>query len=244
MEYKELISEMVSKSKLTLREISDKARDRGVSIDPSYISKLQTGKQPPASEEVSRTIAEICNSDPDELIWEGYMEKAPTVIREFINNTLDYYRNLSINLLKQQLPKEIVKIAVEDISKKTPLQFIREINKMNLNSLEFDNNSFIIKSDIGEDKIIFANFTYQMEDESMSPLIPNGSKVTIIQKHVFKNGDLALMINENNNYLLRRLVLVEDKYFLIAENKNFETLVYDKEAIKLIGIVDSITYKL
>lgn len=81
MGYKELLSDLVKNSGLTLREIADKCKELGISIDPSYISKLQTGKQAPPSDEVSRILAEALGADPIELIWLSYTEKAPDEIK-------------------------------------------------------------------------------------------------------------------------------------------------------------------
>lgn len=83
LSYKKLLSELVKNSGLTLRDIADRCRERGVSIDPSYISKIQTGKQAPPSDEVSRVLAEVLESDPIELIWLGYVEKAPEEIKGY-----------------------------------------------------------------------------------------------------------------------------------------------------------------
>ena len=86
MQYKELLSSLVKKSGLTLREIADKCKEHGQSIDPSYISKLQTGKLPPPSEEVSRALALVTGGDTDELVWLSFVEKAPMETRQGLRN--------------------------------------------------------------------------------------------------------------------------------------------------------------
>lgn len=84
MQYRELLAEYVAKSKMTLREIAEECKVRGEPIDPSYISKLQTGRLPPPSEEVSRVLAEVLGGDANKLVYLGYLEKAPSIIRQLL----------------------------------------------------------------------------------------------------------------------------------------------------------------
>jgi transcriptional regulator with XRE-family HTH domain len=85
MRYHELLSQYIKNSGLTLRQISAECEKHGISMDSSYISRMQTGKVPPPSEEVSRTIATICNQDPQPLIMQGYIDKAPEPIQKLLN---------------------------------------------------------------------------------------------------------------------------------------------------------------
>lgn len=86
MKYKELLSELVKNSGLTLREIAEKCKEHNLLIDPSYISKLQTGKQAPPSNDVSRTLAEVLGGDPLKLSWLGFIEKAPYDIQQSLRD--------------------------------------------------------------------------------------------------------------------------------------------------------------
>ena len=86
MSYSEILSELVKKSNLTLRELADQCKLKGLSIDPSYISKLQNGKQPPPSEEISMVLASILGDDSERLVWAGYLEKTPERVRNLIEN--------------------------------------------------------------------------------------------------------------------------------------------------------------
>ena len=55
-------------------------------IDPSYISKLQTGKQAPPSEEASRILAKVLGGNLIDLLWLGFIEKAPIEIKQLFND--------------------------------------------------------------------------------------------------------------------------------------------------------------
>ena len=68
----------------------------GVSINPSYISKLRTGKQPPASDDVNIAIAKACGFEKqiEDFLFEAYLEKSPEYIKI-------YYLKLLISLVIQ-----------------------------------------------------------------------------------------------------------------------------------------------
>ncbi|QOS98147.1 helix-turn-helix domain-containing protein [Brevibacterium sp. JNUCC-42] len=85
MRYSDLLREYIEKSNLSLTQISDSLRERGYSTHKGHISKLQNGKLPPASEELSRALAEITGGDPYALIIAAYEEKAPEEVKKIFN---------------------------------------------------------------------------------------------------------------------------------------------------------------
>ncbi|OCT12526.1 hypothetical protein A8709_32410 [Paenibacillus pectinilyticus] len=86
MGYAELLSDYIEKSGLSLGEIAIRLKGKEIKIDRSYISKLKNGTKPPASEDVSRAIAEVTGGDPDELILTGYLEKAPEEVKKIVQD--------------------------------------------------------------------------------------------------------------------------------------------------------------
>lgn len=87
--YKDLLAYYIKKSKMTLRQIAYYCEEKGQKIAPSYISKLQNGHLPPPSEDVSRVLAEVLNGNPETLIYLGYIEKAPSIIRQKLTSEYD-----------------------------------------------------------------------------------------------------------------------------------------------------------
>lgn len=85
MDYAKLLSAYIEKSELSLRRIAELCNKKGFSIDHSYISKLKNGKMPPPSEELSRVLAEVLGGDPETLVIEGYIEKAPEEIKKLLS---------------------------------------------------------------------------------------------------------------------------------------------------------------
>lgn len=80
MPYSKLLQAYIDKSGLTLDEITERCKARGIDIHPTYISKLRNGTRPAPSEEISRVLAEVLEGNPDELIFEGYLSKTPLPI--------------------------------------------------------------------------------------------------------------------------------------------------------------------
>lgn len=85
MNYSDLLKSYIKKSRLTLDEISEELNKKGLSASRQYLSRLQNGKNSPASEELSRAIAEITGGDPGELIVAAYLEKAPEEVKKRIH---------------------------------------------------------------------------------------------------------------------------------------------------------------
>jgi len=53
MSYSKLLQAYIDKSGLTLDEITERCKAKGIDIHPTYISKLRNGTRPAPSEEIS-----------------------------------------------------------------------------------------------------------------------------------------------------------------------------------------------
>lgn len=84
MRYSDLLSKYIEDSGLSLGEIAIRLSNKGIKIDRSYISKLKNGNKPPASEEITRALAEVTGGDTDALLLAGYIEKAPDEIKPIL----------------------------------------------------------------------------------------------------------------------------------------------------------------
>ncbi|OXM87077.1 helix-turn-helix domain-containing protein [Paenibacillus rigui] len=89
MAYAQLLEQYIQKSGLSLTDITDRLKEKGITIDRSYISKLKSGAKLPASVEITRALAEITGGDPDVLINVGVIDRAPEEIKAFITEIED-----------------------------------------------------------------------------------------------------------------------------------------------------------
>lgn len=85
MNYANLLRYYIKESRLTLDEISEKLEGFGIKATKPYLSKLQNGKTPPASDKLNKALAEITGGDVQKLMWAAFIEKAPEEIKGFFS---------------------------------------------------------------------------------------------------------------------------------------------------------------
>lgn len=97
--YAELLSKYIENSKLSLGEISLKLASKNIKVDRSYISKLKNGNKPPASEELTRALAEITGGDVNKLIIAGQMERLKPILEELGEKGFEEFLNSVIGFM-------------------------------------------------------------------------------------------------------------------------------------------------
>ena len=250
MSYAEMLDKMISESELSLRQISKLCSQFDITITPSYISQLKNGKLPPPSPEVSLALAKVCNSKTQsQLVFQGYMEKAPDVIKEYMlasselnrimleslckadnksmsNESIAYLKNLDVLSSLEMSSKYI-----NSNTKMDPAELIREITL---------SSGGLSKIQAQGDMINFF-----LGDTSMSPTIPLHSYVYILptKLELLKERDvIAFYPNNRKQATLRRIFFSNDKILLIPEDKTFQIFMIDNfEEIDYIGKV--VSYK-
>ena len=225
MGYKETLSRMIDESKLKLKEIAEKCEALGVKINPSYISRLQTGNQAPASDEVNTAIATVCGGDVDQFRFEAFVEKSPELVKEFIIEVTNYFRETTKHILKTQVPEALWPMVLQQVENMTDYQIIKGFINMN-KSIDSNNNVTIGP---------------KMEDNSMEPRIPNGAILQIDKDSQINNGDYVLIEIKENNFLIRRIVFTNDKLFLLPENSSYDCLECYRNEVRLLGKVKGFT---
>ncbi|WHH57289.1 LexA family transcriptional regulator [Petroclostridium sp. X23] len=250
MAYYELFSNLIENSGLSHKDISDKCKLLGVSISPSYISQLKSGKIPAPSDEVSKAIAEVCNGNGNELILEAYLDKAPNSLITFINNMKEIVLFTTLQFIKSQMEKdqfEIYETEIINQSNKQPLSsFILEANNTNFvqSDMSFDECNFTMIDDMYNVNISTNQpVGFTVKDNAMKPFINKDSIVTFDKKETYSNGDIVGFIIDKE-VLVRRLYKKNDLLILSADNYEFEPLIYKLNDIKILGKVRQFTTKL
>lgn len=244
MSYKNVLSEMVEKSGLTLREIAEKCKEYHVKIDPSYISKLQTGKQSPASEDINIALAKVCAGDPEYLLFEAYMEKAPKVIKDILGNVTSTFRKFAKTQLTKA-PKNTATFKEQIISDMPDWQLLQHVLKygVGMGIIPFEETRRTVKiagdPDIESEMIENELFRYTLDDNSMIPIIPKGSKVQLDNSQDIQDGDIVIA-QVNHRTIVRRYFSVDDKIILAPENKANEVLKLNKNDAIILGKVKEI----
>lgn len=246
MGYYEMLIEMIEQSGKTLQEIADKcASDYDVKINRSYISKLQTRKQAPASDEVNVALAKVCGGDVDKFRYEGYFEKAPEFMKEKIRTLIDSHKKLLFSNIKNSF-SEINEEALERIQASINNLSDYEIFKFESNDLKNSPNleaEFYSVKKIAngekDDLQFYPIYGIIMNDESMEPRIPKGASLNLISPDKINQGDIVLVKTQDNVFLIRRFIPLEENILLLSENLAYAPLILKSDAFEIVGKVKS-----
>ncbi|MCR8963940.1 LexA family transcriptional regulator [Brevibacillus halotolerans] len=250
MGYYDLLDEMLKKSGLTLQEIADRCeRDFGVKINRSYISKLKTVRQSPASDEINEAIARVCGANVEEFLYEAYLEKAPDSMKSFIKNLIKVTRELNILAYKNNVPNDKLSVVEAHFNQLSDFEFMKEISKFSDSFTEFK----IQKIDELEDKehIGFSKQIYdiKMEDNSMEPTIPEGAIIHIDSKANIKAGDIVFVSFVEGDYQIKRYYPNIEEYYegedyqiiFTSDNPIHEPIAVNASDVKLLRKITSYT---
>lgn len=116
MNYSELLSSYIKQSKMSLSEISDKLKEKGFSTDKGYLSKLQNGKIPPASEKLNTALADILDGDATMLELLAFIDKSPDIVKALLSNFDEDMLNLLAELIKKNPNSSIDLIGDNDLN--------------------------------------------------------------------------------------------------------------------------------
>jgi len=233
MGYYESLAKMINDSGLTLKELSLKCEEYGVKVAPSYISKLQTKKQAPASDEVNTALARACNADIDSFLYDSYSEKAPDQIKKLHHDIAEWFKDYMKFLSEVNYPNEVSRLLVQMQNQMSNYDLFKHILSCSPNSLSNDESI--------ADTIVF-NMT--MLDDSMEPKIPMGSDMEMFRTNSVEDGDIIAVLF-SDEILVRRFVMIDkDKSVLLPDNYKYKSTVVNIADISIIGKIESIKVKM
>lgn len=206
MSYAELLKSYIEQSKMTLDEISKKISELGLTASKQYLSKLQNGKTPPASEKLNNALAEILDGDAMMLELWAYIDKSPDAVKALLSNfdnevleilvkLNEKYPNATIDLLGENEP---------DIENSEELKIIREHTSKVISDLigsgksDFFNEKTMLElKDRFDGLFEFDEYENEIRDTLKSKGF--GYTVNFIEKLIYKdlsNDELSLQIQD------------------------------------------------
>lgn len=250
MTYSEMLDSIITDSKLSLRQLALKCENLGLSITPSYISQLKNSKLPPPNPEVSITIAKACGSRLQAaLVFLGYMEKAPDIIKDYMHTSTELYKLMLENLCDGQTKVPLTPEAREFISR------LDVISAFELTSNYLNEGKFDLTKELAEEMILVSGgavktnndmITAFINDTSMSPTIPMHSMVYIMptKASFIKEKDIVAIYPSGRKMItLRRVFFLKDQVLLIPEDNSHDIIsAASIEKIDYLGKV--ISYKI
>ncbi|MET3291831.1 UNVERIFIED_CONTAM: hypothetical protein ABID98_004401 [Brevibacillus sp. OAP136] len=241
MGYYETLIEMIGKSRLTLQDIADKCEsDYGVKINRSYISKLQTKRQAPASDEVNVAIAKVCGGDVERFRYEGYIEKAPAYIKDFIGLLTSTLKRMAISKLESLVSGDDLERVITGLNNTPDLELVTKITASLDNAPNMQSEYYNVSKNESNLKVT-PLLGARMNDDSMEPRIPKGSILNLVNPDELSNGDIVLIRESNNLFLVRRYIILSQGIIFLTDNPSYEPIEPDKFSFEIIAKVKSVT---
>ncbi|MED4782698.1 LexA family transcriptional regulator [Brevibacillus choshinensis] len=243
MSYSTTLSQMIEKSGLTLKALADQCNQMGVKIDQSYISKLKTGKLPPASDDVNEALVKVCEGDLEEFLYEAYLEKAPLFMKENIKQLIAAHKELHFSNLKSsfnEITDEDLQKIESDINNMTDIEIFRLTKKINEDLPNLKAEMYSFKKKLKGETEEYQTYPIHgviMDDDSMEPRIPKGSSLGLVGLEYLKSGDIVLAKINNNTFVVRRYLFVDEKIILLSEKLTYDPIIAIDESIELVGKV-------
>jgi SOS-response transcriptional repressor LexA len=250
MSYSKTLSQMIEKSGLTLKAIADHCNQMGVKIDQSYISKLKTGKLPPASDDVNEALAKVCGGDLEEFSYEAYLEKAPLFMKENIKQLIAAHKELHFSNLKSsfdEIPEEDLQRIESDINNMTDIEIFRLTKKINDDLPNLKAELYSMKKKINgeiDEYQTYPIYGVTMNDDSMEPRIPKGANLGLVGLEHLKSGDIVIAKIDDNSFVIRRCLFIDEKIVLLSEKLNYDPIIAADESIELVGKVNHVRINL
>jgi transcriptional regulator with XRE-family HTH domain len=111
--YKEMLKGAIASSRLSLSEISDRVKSLGVRTTREYLSRLQNGKLPPATDKLNDAIARVLKINPSELKAAAYKEKIPPDVLDILVLNETYTEKVS------ESPTDLTVKSIQELYKVT-----------------------------------------------------------------------------------------------------------------------------
>ena len=246
LNYAEMLDAIIAESNLSLRQISKRCADLDLSITPSYISQLKNGKLPPPTPEVSMILAKVCNfHDEAKLIFQGYIEKAPEVIKQYMLASSELNKAMLESLYKLSNDGRMADEAKAYLKQLDILSTIEMSSKYMKDgkidiSAEFVKQLTLESGGAVEDKNMTTLF---LGDPAMSPTIPIHSfiQITPTRTELLKPRDIiAFYPFGKKQAVLRRVYFEKGKIILIPDDRMSEIFIIESfDEINYIGKVSS-----
>lgn len=247
MTYAETLRKLVDTSGLSLREIAFQARSKyNVPFDASYISKIQSGKHAPPSDEISKAIALVCGGDPDELVFQAYIDNAPAVVKGFIDAVEFFMKSLFDHMAGKNMPPELLANAQRELDTFTPYTLLQKMTAML--RLETDPSSGVAYMPAPDGNRAIAQIAAPsmdidplMPDDSMEPLIPKGASLRVQEEAEYLDGDIVLLGSEIGT-TVRRIMRTEGHIVLLPLNPKYKPVSVNEVDVRFFGLVKSVAH--
>lgn len=252
MAYAKLLSDIIAEAGLSINEVAEKCAEYGEAISASYISALKHEKKSPPTDKVSRALAKACGQPENLLVIEAYIENAPVEFKP----VFDLMHKTIILVLKAAtaFPFSFTKKAWgAKLDNLTLAALIQVYNQQQNKIEETPNDPILAEFKAAEhDADITNKDPIIMPDDSMSPLIPQGSEVifeTFFNYQDYKNGDIICYQKNGRGeeIYVRQFTFLDDGHTQIvasAHNNQYKPEFLNMDDLLILGKATGVSIKL
>jgi len=251
MPYTQLLNDLIDKSGLSIKEIAERCSAHSQEITASYISLLRnTESKRIPSDDLSRALAIACNAKYDDLlIVEGYIDRAPKALAEFINMVRDSSISAASCMFVNQMSKQEMKSFQDVLSQQPMAEFIIETAQQPQAELEKGQGEIINLQGSLKDGDMQATIQFKtsiglpVQDDSMHPTLSKGSKtiLEVMKISEYKDGDILCFSKKGHKeFIYRKCVFIDGlhkKIAMLPMNTQFPSAVYSFKEIVILGKV-------
>jgi len=232
--YFDLLKSNIKESGMSLSEISEALKLRGHSVSKGYISQLQNGKTDnPATESLTRSIAEIIGADAEKLLWAATVEKAPHEIADKMK------RLKKLEELKEEYSKSL---SVKEINISDPNTNLTKVPVLGsiaagqpIDRIEYIEDIEYVPTSVLRGKKAFALKVHG--DSMIGDFITEGDIVICISQKEVSPSDIAVVAVDGETATIKRVKCAEDMCMLMPSNPKLQPSLVKASNIEILGKV-------
>lgn len=257
MPYAALLNQLIVKSGLSSNEVARRCTELGQKVTASYISILRRPENERIpSDEMSRALARACGAEPEILVIEAYIDKAPPEL----GGLVAYLKNIVMLSVLANFENTANAAEMAEIQKHMddqPLAGIVLMIQQSLGSGELEKLAGAMnftQTNSGEGFAVTTQMSaaagIMVQDDSMFPVVPQYSQVTLEAKTLadYQDGDILCFIRKDDEAVQCRKVAFlnpeHSQMALFAINPDYETRTYAADEVAILGKVRQVVTNL
>ena len=240
MELRAIIKQYRDEHNLSQREFADKCSD----ITHGYISMIEnnlnksTGKPPRPSMEKLTSIAHGMGMELDELLEKMNGKKKPQLIQGPTQGTLEHVSRMLEDMINDRVNEQIRQSALPglDTLPYTPPRAMVPI----IGSVRCGSGGLALEEPLGFEGADVANaedyFYLRATGDSMEPDVRAGDLVLIHKQPEVESGELAVVVVNGEEGMLKRVILKPGAVILQSSNPAYPPRVFIGEETQIVRI--------
>lgn len=219
MPYSQLLKGLIEKKRYSNKQVSKMCEKYGEPIAESYISKILKGEENIVpTEKKNEVLAKVLDVDVRLLNLEAFLDKCPEEIINFLNMARSSLFYVFTNIYNNSFTEEDFEKLSESLNEMPLADFLIKIDELKDEAkISKETDKLINRMENGSPKTIImqlpALIGIPVDDDSMAPLIPAGSNVTLELHSDYENGEiLCLQKKGEDRFFIRTCLFMKGNY--------------------------------